>query len=296
MKLFLVAGSCLLIAVLCASPADATHASSDLAGTGGPLPSMEQRTPPGSSRAQARSEESARATGLARAAARQASMAMLGVTTREDRAGRVNPGIAFLMSAVLPGSGQIAEGRNRAFAYLGVEALAWIAHFSWLDAGNKKEGEYEAYARGHWEFTAWDSLASESNPTCQALPPNVQYAEQRKTLLDFLEAKNYQHYYEDIGKLEAYRAGWDDFDCATPDLMSANRRHYRGMREDSNNYLDSARNALTVIFLNHVISAVDAYRTAKGAHLSLPGGAEVKFRVAGSPRNPSVGLRVTRAW
>jgi hypothetical protein len=293
MKLFLVAGSCLLIAVLCASPADATHASSDLAGTGGPLPSMEQMTPPGSSRAQARSEESARATGLARAAARQASMAMLGVTTREDRAGRVNPGIAFLMSAVLPGSGQIAEGRNRAFAYLGVEALAWIAHFSWLDAGNKKEGEYESYARHHWALDKWDFYAADS--AC-ALPPGVSYADSKETIEGFLEAQNYQHYYEDIGKLEAFRAGWDDFDCAQPNSMSANRRHYRGMREDSNNYLDSARNALTVIFLNHVISAVDAYRTAKGAHLSLPGGAEMKFRVAGSPRNPSVGLRVTRAW
>lgn len=226
----------------------------------------------------------------------QATMAMFSAESDEDRAARIHPGVAFLMSAVLPGSGQLAEGRNRAFAYLGIEAISWIAHFSWLDAGNKKEGEYEAYARGHWDFASWDSLAAESNPNCQAIPPNVQYDDARTTLLAFIEAGNYQHYYEDIGKLEAYRGGWDDFDCASPDEMSPNRRHYRSMREDSNNYLDRARNAMTVVFLNHVISAVDAYRTAKGVRMTLPGGAEMKFRVSGSPHSPRVGVRVSKSW
>jgi len=223
-------------------------------------------------------------------------MAMFSVTPEEDRAARIHPGVAFLMSAILPGSGQLAEGRNRAFTYLGIEAVSWIAHFSWLDAGNKKEGEYEAFARGHWNFATWDSLAAESNPNCQTIPPNVQYDDARSTLLAFIEAGNYQHYYEDIGKLEAYRGGWDDFACASPEEMSPNRKHYRSMREDSNGYLDRARNAMTVVFLNHVISAVDAYRTAKGVRMSLPGGAEMKFRVDGSPHHPRVGLRVSKRW
>ena len=236
------------------------------------------------------------ATRVPRAGVLEASLALLGQAEPEDKAARVNPGVAFLMSAVLPGSGQLAEGRNRAFAYLSVEAIAWIAHFSWLDAGNKTEGEYEAYARGHWDLATWDSLAAESNPSCQALPPNVPYDAARDQIYGHLEAGDYQHYYEDIGKLEAYRSGWDDFDCDEAEAMSPNRSDYRGMREESNDYLDRARNAMTVIFLNHVISAVDAYRTAKGAHLHLPGGAEMKFKVAGSLERPKVGIRVTRAW
>ena len=222
-------------------------------------------------------------------------MALLGQTASEDRAGRVNPGVAFLMSAILPGAGQLAEGRNRAFAYIGVEALSWIARVSWIDAGNKKEGQYEAYARGHWEFSAWEAYARDST-NCEALPPSVQYDQARDNLLGFIEAKNYQHYYEDIGKLEAYRAGWDDFTCDAPNAISPNRAHYRAMREDSNDYLDRARTALTVIFLNHIVSAVDAYRTAKGVRMNLPGGAEMKFRVGGSLRDPSLGVRVTRSW
>ena len=223
-------------------------------------------------------------------------MALLGQVEEVDRAARVHPGVAFLMSAILPGSGQIAEGRNRAFAYLGVEAVSWIAHFSWLDAGNKKEGEYESYARQHWQFTQWDSLAAESNPSCEALPPNVPYDDARETILGYIEDENYQHYYEDIGKLEAYRSGWDDFRCDDPETMSPNRTDYREMRQESNDYLDKASNAMTVIFLNHIVSAIDAYRTAKGVRMRIPGGAEVKFRVAGSPSHPSFGLRVTRPW
>ena len=79
----------------------------------------------------------------------------------EDPASRIPPGLAFLMSAVLPGTGQLAEGRKRAFAYLGIEAFAWISHFAWVDAGNKKEGEYEAYARRHWDLDDWRALAYE---------------------------------------------------------------------------------------------------------------------------------------
>ena len=164
------------------------------------------------------------------AALNQASRAMLAPAIKGHRATRVPPGVAFLMSAVLPGSGQAAQGRNRAFAYLGIEAISWIAHVSWTDAGNKKEGEYEAYANRHWILATWDSLAAESNPDCQAIPPGVSYADSKTTIEGFLETGNYQHYYEDIGKLEAYRAGWDDFSCDEPDVMSPNRVYYRGMR------------------------------------------------------------------
>ena len=296
MRLSLVAGSFLLFGSLCAGPAGAVLGSSDLAGTADPFPHPRADALRNSSWARGPVQAPARTARVSHEAIRQASVALLGQTEREDRAARVNPGVAFLLSALVPGAGQLAEGRNRGFAYVGVEALSWIARYSWIDAGNKKEGEYEAYARRHWEYTAWDSLASESNPNCEALPPNVSYATARDNLLGFLEVKNYQHYYEDIGKLEAYRAGWDDFSCADPGSISPNRAHYRGMREDSNNYLDRARNALTVIFLNHIVSAVDAYRTAKGVRMGLPGGAEIKFRVGGSLREPNLGLRVTRKW
>ena len=214
-----------------------------------------------------------------------------------DPAGRVPPGLAFLMSAAIPGTGQLAEGRKRAFLYLGVEALAWISHFAWLDAGNKKEGEYEAYVRRHWDLDDWRALAYDYGDTCRnALPDGVDAAKAEENLLEHLESGDLQHYYEDIGKLEAYRAGWDDYGCATPDDLSANRGTYRSMRVDSNDYLEKARLATTMAFLNRIVSAVDAFRTAKGAKLALSASTTLEVSVAGSFERPRANLRIRRRW
>lgn len=215
---------------------------------------------------------------------------------RADPARRTPPGIAFLMSAAVPGAGQLLQGRNRAFAYMGLEAIAWIAHFAWKDAGNKKEGEYEAYARQHWDLDRWNELASESSDTCRALPPGVSYADAKETIENFLEIGNYQHFYEDIGKLEAYRAGWDDFECSDPGVISPNRGEYRGMRSDSNDYLNNAKSAITVVFLNRVISAVDAYRTSRGARMPVADRTALELNVAGSLRHPRAVLQLRRTF
>jgi hypothetical protein len=214
-----------------------------------------------------------------------------------DRAASVPPGIAFLMSAALPGAGQLAQGRRRAFLYLGVELFSWIAHFSWKDAGNKKEGEYEAYARRHWDFDKWRELASGDSLEClDAIPTGVDPADAESTLVRFIREGNLQHFYEDIGKLEAYRGGWGDYDCANPDEMSPQRKNYRNMRADSNDYLEDARLAKTLAFLNRIVSAVDAFRVSKGARLALSRTTSLQLAVGGSPYKPSARLEIRRQW
>jgi hypothetical protein len=227
---------------------------------------------------------------------RQAAAAAL-LAQETDRASRIPPPLAFLMSAAVPGAGQLAEGRNRAFAYLGLEAMAWIAHFSWKDAGDRKEVEYKSYADNHWSLQQWDSLATATSTECvKPIPDGVNYADARVTLISFIDARNYQHYYEDIGKLEAYRAGWDDFDCSSPTPgMSGHRAEYRSMRAKSNDYLTMARSAITVAFLNRIVSAVDAYRTARGARMRFAG-AELKFGMSGSFARPKATIKLTKRF
>lgn len=215
----------------------------------------------------------------------------------EDRARKIPPGLAFLMSAAVPGAGQLAEGRRRAFLYFSVEALAWISHFAWKDAGEKKEGEYEAFARRHWDLDDWRGVAYGDDPDClDAVPPGVDPADAESTLVRFLRDGNLQHYYEDVGKLEAYRAGWDDYDCSNPNAMSPSRREYREMRADSNDYLERARFATTMAFLNRIVSAVDAFRTSKGARMSLDSKTSLELGVSGSFSRPRASLQVRRIW
>ncbi|MBD3161474.1 MAG: hypothetical protein GF346_04645 [Candidatus Eisenbacteria bacterium] len=227
----------------------------------------------------------------------EAVRSMSGRAVQEDPATRVPPGLAFLMSAAIPGSGQLVEGKRRAFLYLGLEAFAWISHFAWKDAGNKKEGEYEAYARRHWDLDQWRTFAYGDVDTClDALPPGVDPADAEQTLIEFIEAGNEQHYYEDIGKLEAYRAGWDDFDCGDPEQISANRGEYREMRSESNDFLERARLMTTIAFLNRIVSAVDAYRTARGAQVSVGENTKVRLGVGGSLSKPHARLSIHKKW
>ncbi|MBM3287899.1 MAG: hypothetical protein FJY88_11195, partial [Candidatus Eisenbacteria bacterium] len=141
---------------------------------------------------------------------REEARASLG-EPEEDRAARISPVVAFLMSAALPGSGQLVEGRNRAFAYLGVEVLSWVSHFAWKDAALRKEGEYEAYADRHWDLEAWSDAALEDCPA-GAIPPGGNYAELYETI-QRLRVEDTNDYYELLAKEDGYRAGWDDFSC-----------------------------------------------------------------------------------
>jgi hypothetical protein len=210
---------------------------------------------------------------------------------RVDPAARISPVLAFMMSAALPGTGQLAEGRNRAFAYLGAEALAWIAHFSWKDASQKKELESEGFADRYWLYDRWYDTASGDCP--ESIPPTENLADLDAEIQSQYES-NPDAYYASLSKEDGYRGGWDDFDCASLDTFSPHRGEYSDMRDDSNTFLERAQLATTFAFLNRVVSAVDAYRTARGARLALSPQTNLELDVKGSLKNPRAALRLRR--
>ena len=207
----------------------------------------------------------------------------VGPCRAEERAKSARkPGVSFLLSAVLPGAGQLYNGDNRGYLYLGIEAAAWFARISYLDAGNKKESEFERYADVHW---ARDLYRTRKD----ILGANYQ-AEDDTLLSEFLH-RDRQQYYEEIGKYDKFRAGWDDwpttYDPASDRALSPNRAHYRKMRQQSNNLLDHARLALAAAMVNRVVSGVDAFRTARGRARGAPESSlrlETGFRGGNDPR------------
>jgi len=85
-----------------------------------------------------------------------------------------------------------------------------------------------------------------------------------------------QQYYELLGKYNQFVAGWDDLvDVGTGNkvewtdfdsvetVQSALRLDYEDQRHDSNKYLDRASTVAGLLLVNHVISAIDAARTAR---------------------------------
>ncbi len=168
------------------------------------------------------------------------------------------PGVAFLMSAVLPGAGQLYNGNQRGYLFLAIEAGAWFARSSYIDAGNKKEGEFEAFARRHWDYDRFrDSAGSDG----------CLWTAEADSLIRAYESGDLEQYYEELATSDLYRCGWDDFeanfDPDNPDVLNPRRDDYRSQRAKSNDLKDKAGFALGVMVLNRVVSAVDAFRVAR---------------------------------
>ena len=208
----------------------------------------------------------------------------------EDAAPRPvrNPGIAFLLSAILPGAGQIYNGDRRGYIYLGCEVAAWFTRVSYLDAGEKKEDQYEAFAQRHWDFDRWVSGRGLAGCT---------WTEDDSLALATYRAENLQQYYEAIGKKPQYRCGWDDFellpDPGSERSMTPNQSSYRQMRISSNDYLERARLAGAVLMINRLVSGFDAFRTARARREARSSAFRPATGVRGGPE-PRAEIRLVR--
>jgi hypothetical protein len=185
------------------------------------------------------------------------------------------PGRALLMSAIVPGLGQIYAGSKlRGAVFLALEAAGWATFAYYQTEGKDKEDEYEDFADDHWirgnywtavqeiaELNDWPGGPVENAPWSELinyLPQNFTHE---------LPSSNTQQYYEMIGKyLSQFGYGWDDAEEAPDDTTNYfdgtfDHNHpgfYNDLRYDSNKLLDRATIAIEIVLVNHVISALDA--------------------------------------
>lgn len=163
------------------------------------------------------------------------------------------PFVAGLLSALIPGTGQLAQGQSRGFLYLGIEVASWFAYFSLQDAGDQAlEDAYDYVGDvespdGKW---AWDRYLA--NPPCgDNLGPDDLDTE--KVYLQDLYDNSPDNFYADIGSEDIYACGWVD---------QGARAEYQSMIDDSNSLYSDSDIAVGVIVANHLVSAVDAAKSA----------------------------------
>jgi hypothetical protein len=207
----------------------------------------------------------------------------------EEGAGTVsskakNPKLAFIMSAAVPGGGQVyAKSYVKAAAFVGIEVAAWAMYLNFNKEGQRIEDRYHAYAAEHWsEDEYWKWIAHHAGLPYDGTDNT------REALRDW-ESSQFSHglhrdqdqqYYEMIGKYHQFSWGWDDFrennDISMSDYeitqrynedkstINDNRLKYETKRNDMNAAYKKATTATTLVFLNHILSAVDAaWTTAK---------------------------------
>lgn len=206
--------------------------------------------------------------------------------------GRKSVARAMLLSAVLPGLGQMYAGGRRGYAVGGT--MAAVDVFSaWQYFDNNRKGddiktEYQAFARDHYERERFfdyvrDTVVvfsgSEVFESC-TVPGSYDSSECWNSINNVfpLSGRDDAAYYEQIGDEDKFVFGWDDWDpYGTPNHedawldwdpytslpegipnTSAHRAEYRGMKEDADDYYGKADRYAWVMVIGRVVSMIDA--------------------------------------
>lgn len=196
-----------------------------------------------------------------------------------------SPKRAFLMSVLLPGSGEFWVGaRKRAALFFSLEVLGLGLRSSWDGKGNDLEDDFRARADSTydpWNYLAWrDSRNSRYSSITHALPCSayVKAAPSSVPVPDAIRdcpGSDKQQFYELISKYDQFVSGWEDIvdvsgnrveftevDSAE-NFQSDTRLSYEVDRDESNKYLKRASTLSGLILVNHVFSAIDASRVAR---------------------------------
>jgi len=202
-----------------------------------------------------------------------------------------SPLIAGLLSAVLPGAGEFyTESYWKAAIFAAVEVGVISVAVAYNKKGDNQTSTFQQYADGHWSvvrYAEWTiEYAKHKYPTMdEALINNVKNSDGTVNWngLNALEramgSGGYSHalpmhgdqqYYELIGKYPQYSGGWDDkavWDSDHPEIndyhdLSPRFYDYSKMRGKANDYYNISDKAVIGIYINHLLSGLDAVWSA----------------------------------
>lgn len=190
-----------------------------------------------------------------------------------------SPWLGALFSFILPGAGEFyAESYWKAGIFFVIEAAVVTTAIVYNNKGIKATDEFEQFADNVTNTTGWSAVRYAEwlnqnyqgnipiNPD-ESLPPwervdfndihavETQYSELSHQLAYYGE----QQYYEMIGKYHQFRAGWADYTADLGFNVSPLFHEYSGMRATANDYFNTASTAVIGIYINHFLSAIDAY-------------------------------------
>ncbi|MFA7421103.1 MAG: hypothetical protein WCZ90_15585 [Melioribacteraceae bacterium] len=205
----------------------------------------------------------------------------------EEGVSKKKPMVAAGLSLLLPGAGEFySESYLKSAIFIAVEAAAIAVGLAYDKKGNDQTTFFQGYADQHWSavrYAKWVSNPANTKSINSAIDPSkynvlttsgkVNWIELNRLESDLgsyfshkLPYYGEQQYFELIGKYPQFNVGWDDFgDENTPFEYKADRSnltknfvYYSVERGKANDYYNIASKAVIVVFVNHIISALDA--------------------------------------
>ncbi len=186
--------------------------------------------------------------------------------------------VPTVLSAVVPGAGQLALGQRRGWLYIALESIGWFGYASYRSSGGTLRDEYRDYAwdvarigaasrrDGDFDYyetmTKWDRSGDFDT---DAGSMGVQPEEDPSTFNGSIWALATALYSaSDPRALEYYRERAYADDLSWDWGGDAGRRAELGVRiSESDDAFRKARSVLGGVIANHVISAVDAFLSAR---------------------------------
>lgn len=188
---------------------------------------------------------------------------------------RLVPGKALLLSAILPGTGQLyAKNPLMAGVFFAIEVSAWTGVALYHSKGMQKEDDYKKYADTYWkyydgaysgdfgsyldyEYWAASIMGPYGDRSGELYPGSIEdwREETWQNKLNYLPQDGFTHeldpgdkdqqYYEMIGKYNQFGAGWPESGDAIADYRtnkenSSNNDNWRW--ETANSYRDTYLN------------------------------------------------------
>jgi len=222
-------------------------------------------------------------------------------------AGDLNPGKALLLSAIVPGAGELYAGSKiKAAVFFTVEVAAWTGVILFYNKGKDKEDEFMDFADANFDENAYrqEEFRLAQDPThgdsgAYGGGFDDWTAEQWEQKIHYLPREGFTHelptpdqresnwsmkqqYYEMIGKyIHQFGFGWSDAFGNTNEVPYFNGSSpfslkYMDMRDDSNRMLEYSAWGYNIALLNHVASALDASFTVRFAKRKAK--AQLSFR------------------
>lgn len=206
----------------------------------------------------------------------------------------------FFKSLLIPGWGQLSEGHTlRAGVFVAAEVGTILSYRAMHQEGMDREAEYKDYAAEYWDFTKWfsnvDFVNGEKVSSCGYIAThNMPYFEVDGIPTPYRD----HHYYENIGKYPEFICGWEDWQSAADEIDDNGQkytplmREYIDIRTASNVAYRHSRVALTLLMVNHLVSAFEA---AAGTSLTTFSNEALEARFYVEPVFPrsSIGIEVT---
>lgn len=174
---------------------------------------------------------------------------------------------AFILSALVPGAGQLYTGSKfKAAVFFGLEVLAWTGNRYYHNRGDHKTQDFNNWADAYWSITRYRHYLDENLPTANT-DTTLTGNEDSLGFGHHLPGTKTQQYYEMVGKYNQFVFGWDDVDTTkTPYKPSSNRDqayswhrlHYEDMRHFANSQYSYAKAFLVAAMINHLVAGAEA--------------------------------------